>query len=429
MSNLNTIIWRPTRLMAALGVGYGLGYGLGLIGIPGLGWLVELVPSKLRDLVYQICRLFATQLLAYKTRESLSHCFPELSSCRRCCGFWSQADHELEEIQTGLEEGCGCCTIVAKAIEAYQERLGDYEFQHAPLDHVCFENNPDDDGCAEKLPWDRLGIGLMLHDGPGFPYTTVWIRICKENTKSNYDHDLIRTNTPETFQRNVPTRLDISRLTEYIQKWTLDCDKAHPRCADTGPPFLPTRVIDISCKNTGNIKLLQGQGMKAQYATLSYRWGTSSTFLRNTTVSLSRLCENIPWNDLPLLFQEFIHICWALNIDYIWIDTLCILQDSKDDWELESSKMADIYSNSNLTIAATSCKDPSCSLFSDRYVEAIAYPPALIEPCSTFVTHGDHAYQFRPNIVQSHRLVRFENYSEEPERAPLSYRAWVRIFW
>ncbi|KAH8653180.1 hypothetical protein BGZ60DRAFT_362419, partial [Tricladium varicosporioides] len=60
---------------------------------------------------------------------------------------------------------------------------------------------------------------------------------------------------------------------------------------------------------------------------------------------------------LPLAFQHAITITRKLCIRYIWIDSLCILQDSLIGWETEFSKMASIYQNSYITIAATSPSD------------------------------------------------------------------------
>jgi hypothetical protein len=53
-----------------------------------------------------------------------------------------------------------------------------------------------------------------------------------------------------------------------------------------------------------------------------------------------------------------------LGIKYVWIDPLCIIQDSEEDWREESSKMADIYSHAHLTIAATRAADGSEALSS-----------------------------------------------------------------
>ena len=50
---------------------------------------------------------------------------------------------------------------------------------------------------------------------------------------------------------------------------------------------------------------------------------------------------------------------------YIWIDSLCIVQDDQKDWEVESARMATIFEGSELTIAATDSPDPEDGLFLD----------------------------------------------------------------
>lgn len=67
--------------------------------------------------------------------------------------------------------------------------------------------------------------------------------------------------------------------------------------------------------------------------------------------------KGIVWSDLPKTFQDAIEITRALGFSHIWINSLCIVQDDDYDWALESSKMASIYSNSFLTIAATAAED------------------------------------------------------------------------
>lgn len=55
-----------------------------------------------------------------------------------------------------------------------------------------------------------------------------------------------------------------------------------------------------------------------------------------------------------------------LNIKYVWIDSLCILQDDPIDWTQESSRMASIYGNSYLTISAMWARNSEMGLFSHR---------------------------------------------------------------
>ncbi|KAK4498917.1 hypothetical protein PRZ48_009427 [Zasmidium cellare] len=72
----------------------------------------------------------------------------------------------------------------------------------------------------------------------------------------------------------------------------------------------------------------------------------------------SQLEDGISVGDLPKTFQDAIRVCERLDIQYLWIDSLCILQDSKPDWQTESSRMASYYGNCYICIAATSSPNP-----------------------------------------------------------------------
>jgi len=71
----------------------------------------------------------------------------------------------------------------------------------------------------------------------------------------------------------------------------------------------------------------------------------------------------IEWHTLPKSFQDAITITRNLEKRYLWIDSLCIVQDDKNDWDREAGKMAAIYSESWLTIAATAASDSTKGCF------------------------------------------------------------------
>ena len=77
--------------------------------------------------------------------------------------------------------------------------------------------------------------------------------------------------------------------------------------------------------------------------------------------------------DLPRAFQDMITVARRFSIRYIWIDSLCILQDSKEYWEKEASMMQDVYVNSSCNIAAAASTDPHGGLFRSRHAFDIQY--------------------------------------------------------
>jgi len=98
-------------------------------------------------------------------------------------------------------------------------------------------------------------------------------------------------------------------------------------------------------------------GAKGEYRTLSHCWGGEVTPVL-TTKSLEEFQKEIRVADLPANFTDAMLIALRLGLNYIWIDSLCVLQDSREDWESESGKMAAIYRNSTVTIAALT--SPGC---------------------------------------------------------------------
>lgn len=144
------------------------------------------------------------------------------------------------------------------------------------------------------------------------------------------------------------------RLSTIIS-WLTDCMSQHPSCRPHGTRIseMPTRVLDLGLPEGSSwprIRLTQGK--RALYTTLSHRWGVTPP-LTTTTATLEERMNGIDPNSLPKTFQDAIHITRSLTIRYLWIDSLCIVQDDDADWEHESAHMAAVYEGAHLTIAAT----------------------------------------------------------------------------
>lgn len=69
---------------------------------------------------------------------------------------------------------------------------------------------------------------------------------------------------------------------------------------------------------------------------------------------------------MPRTFAGAVSAMRGLGFRYLWINSLCVLQDSVVDWEIESSKMGDYYWNAPFTIAAAASTDSSQGLFRER---------------------------------------------------------------
>ncbi|KAH7381241.1 heterokaryon incompatibility protein-domain-containing protein, partial [Phaeosphaeria sp. MPI-PUGE-AT-0046c] len=90
-----------------------------------------------------------------------------------------------------------------------------------------------------------------------------------------------------------------------------------------------------------------------EYAALSYCWG-ADTQLQTTLANIAAHKLGIAILDLPQTIKDAIEIAKFVNLRYLWIDSLCIIQDSPDDWTSNCANMQQYYSNSTLTIVAGS---------------------------------------------------------------------------
>lgn len=141
------------------------------------------------------------------------------------------------------------------------------------------------------------------------------------------------------------------------------CLEKHKYCSKRTKSILPRRVIDLS--SSTYIRLIEPQGLEAQYATLSHCWGQGQPLQTTKSTHADMLCS-IPGDSLPIVFKQAILVARGLGISYIWIDSLCIIQDSREDWELESAKMCDYYSNSYLNISVGSSPSHDVAFLTKR---------------------------------------------------------------
>ncbi|KAJ4138747.1 hypothetical protein NW768_002619 [Fusarium equiseti] len=112
---------------------------------------------------------------------------------------------------------------------------------------------------------------------------------------------------------------------------------------------MPSRVLDIGGDLVQLIDVAPSQ--RGRYTALSHCWG-GGVDNRTTTRNYAAQKKGLHYYDLPLSFQNAITVTIGLGLRYIWIDALCIIQDSQIDWEIESANMAAIYQNAYLVIGA-----------------------------------------------------------------------------
>ena len=162
-------------------------------------------------------------------------------------------------------------------------------------------------------------------------------------------------------------------------------------------------------------RLLIGQeAAKADsYSAFSHCWGKAKT-IKLTQHSLADLSAGCLVEDLPTSYKEAIKASMALGIEHIWIDSLCILQESVTDWRHEAARMSDIYGNATLTICASAAAENSQSSFATRDLSLI--PPVQV---------AAQWNEAEPTVTEAYFLVNEQSYETDVVQSPLASRAWA----
>lgn len=130
------------------------------------------------------------------------------------------------------------------------------------------------------------------------------------------------------------------------------CDQNHPGCKSLNPR-LPTRVLNVCAGEDHNgTTLEETTEAHGKYAALSHCWGRE-TPATTTIANLDDRKVDISIADLPLTFQEAIWLTRQLDLQYLWIDSLCIIQDDSNDWRREAPRMANVYGDAFITFSAS----------------------------------------------------------------------------
>ncbi|KAF2186710.1 HET-domain-containing protein [Zopfia rhizophila CBS 207.26] len=184
--------------------------------------------------------------------------------------------------------------------------------------------------------------------------------------------DLLPYNLAEN---HCPKTTESTTSQDTLSRWYRDCLGNHKECRPIfDGSYLPSRLLDVGEPSSSepaklvtidNGSTIDGKNLHNRtpvYATLSHCWGKSQP-LRLLTQNMRQMKQGVPRESLPRIFSEAITVCWQLGIQYLWIDCLCICQDSEEDWVRESSLMGKIYSHAIINIAATGSVDCDGSLF------------------------------------------------------------------
>lgn len=203
---------------------------------------------------------------------------------------------------------------------------------------------------SEKLVSDPLHTFTICRRGP----------LAEGETPSYSDYyNNILAVPPYALLDDIPRKAD---------NWGRSCLDDHEACRqDVTHHGLPTRVIDLGGTEEDIPHLYESDGEDLPYVALSHCWGGK---IPSSTIEANKLerCTEMKIDELPQTFQDAVQVTRALGIRYLWIDALCIIQDSREDWFKEAAKMASLYAGAAVVISALEAASSTAGFLGKRRV-------------------------------------------------------------
>ncbi|KAH6625745.1 heterokaryon incompatibility protein-domain-containing protein [Boeremia exigua] len=215
-----------------------------------------------------------------------------------------------------------------------------------------------------------------------------------------------------------------------MKNWLRMCKEEHAECSKHRSSFLPTRLLDVwAFERSADVRLIASQSLVSDvcsaptYLTLSHCWGKTQ-LITTTTKNIESRKDRISFSDLSQTFRDAVTSTRELGQRYLWIDSLCIIQDDKEDWVEEAAKMAKVYGNAYCTLAALSSADGQGGCHREAYVQKsmnntffdLPNPSCAAEPYIRIFCKEptDWKTDYDGTLGRSNEC-----------QSPLRYRAWV----
>ncbi|CAK7244583.1 MAG: hypothetical protein STHCBS139747_006127 [Sporothrix thermara] len=193
-----------------------------------------------------------------------------------------------------------------------------------------------------------------------------------------------------------------------VDGYQVGCAAVDNDLASAGNFGMPPRIVHAVNVHAGT----QKQG-SADYVALSHCWGGPIKTLL-TSKTLDSYAKALPSDkELPANFRDAMAVTRALGISYLWIDSLCIIQDSVDDWRRESRVMGEVYSRATVSLLAMASAASGEGILKTAPKQSV---PHCVVPFAS--KNGPVALQAETIFQNS------ENLRQLAETAPLSERGW-----
>lgn len=238
-----------------------------------------------------------------------------------------------------------------------------------------------------KIPWLKWGAlpfnHVEIHASHTDGLVPEWYLKLSEYAARDLDSQPWKVRRELFPLRKIPESTGHDNVLELGKRWLKNCAQSHSCEVFSGSIFdfgwYPKRLIDVTDPTSPRLLETQFEPPSSHYATLSHCWGINPDFVTLTTENLAEFRSGITIDILPASFREAMIICHKLAVRYIWIDSLCILQDSQSDWLLHAAEMSSVYRNCYLNLSFDAAENPRQGAFRRR-------DPDIIQECVAFST-------------------------------------------
>ncbi|KAM5520115.1 tol protein [Fusarium oxysporum f. sp. phaseoli] len=292
--------------------------------------------------------------------------------------------HKRADLLAASRLGCFICRTVVKSRswDAFPEQAWD-TFQY----HILYERD------QSGLEFQGLTIRPSLNTGARWSFRNETLGRGKQAS----DFYTPRT---DPFGSDLP------------QKWIQDCIDNHTICNQDDPSYRPTRLLEII--DSKRLRLVEtSTSSTGPYVSFSHCWGNQEMLMLKAE-NLDQFRTEIPVEVLPKKYQEAINFSSRLNIHFIWIDSLCIIQDDGEDWQREAVTMKKVYGCSLLNICSAAATDVNGVSFRGR-------DPGIME--ALFFTSSWDGEE------QKSVYLEYDTMWDDILNSPLRKRAWVFQEW
>lgn len=276
----------------------------------------------------------------------------------------------FQELSASAASGCSLCKILLAKLKSDRWY------------------NPD-----RRMPDRVLEKGVWMGRWP--------LRISFGHWDKNIDAHLITT-TVDTSDRDADS---ISKLMSTVESnfdtartWVKTCAREHPECqSNQSEPKPPTRLLDVTNSDKVILKPSSSLERRPRYCALSHCWGKDETKqpMLTTKDNLDAHLSGLLIQDLPPTFRDAVRVSQALEIPFLWIDSLCIIQKNPNTAELDTeiARMNEVYSNAVVTIAASDAENCTTGLFVRRILN-----PVRLRFSSTDTEEAQLTVVIRPSL-------------------------------